>query len=214
MRDRSIHSDRARFVLLDRDGVINRRIPGGYVNSWEKFEFLPRVLESLQLLSRYGFAALVVSNQACVGKGLLSFEQLQLLTERFVREIAANGGDIRGVYYCPHTEQQRCVCRKPAPGLLLQAQREHGLDFSDTFVIGDSESDLEAAQRVGSPSVLVSSGVGPLAPRLRPSAATVKDLYEAVEFILGVRAMDLRTTAPLRVARPVPISTSRSRYED
>lgn len=176
---------KTRFLLLDRDGVINRRIPDGYVTSWEAFEYLPRALEALQLLARHGYAALVISNQACVGKGLLSARELELMTQRFVSEVSAAGGDIRGVYYCIHVEEEHCSCRKPQPGLLARAQREHGFRFAETFMIGDSFSDIEAARRVGSPAILVSSSVPPACGVVTQDLPVVHSLYEAVNFVLA-----------------------------
>ena len=123
----------SRFVLLDRDGVINRRVRGGYVASWTEFVFLPGVLDALRLLSENKFHSLVVSNQACVGKGLISMAELEDITRHFIKEVTESGGCIHGVYYCPHREEDKCGCRKPKPGLLLKARRRHGFDFAKTF---------------------------------------------------------------------------------
>src|SRR5208283_693567 len=138
-------------------GVINRVKDGGYVTSWNDFEFLPGSLPGLRLLAQNGCAVLVVSNQACVGKGLLSAKELRSITQRFVAEVVAFGGRIRAVYYCPHRAEAGCACRKPRAGLLRRAQLEHGFHFEETFVVGDSAGDVEAARLVGSPAVLVSS---------------------------------------------------------
>src|ERR1700689_405771 len=100
---------KTRLLLLDRDDVIHHRTPGGYVTSWDKFVYLPRALQSLQLLARHGYAALVISNQACVGKGLLSWKELERMTQQFVGEVSEAGGDIRGVYYCTHLPADRCA---------------------------------------------------------------------------------------------------------
>ena len=180
----------AQHILLDRDGVINRRIPDGYVTSWERFEFLPRALDALRLLAESGYRAIVVSNQACVGKGFITADELAQLTRRFVDAVLNNGVRICDVYYCPHRPEDRCRCRKPSPGLLRRAQREHGFVFAQTFLIGDSERDLMAAHEVGCPAVLVADGTSsdfdahsvPHRPR-----ATVPDLYQAVQFILESR---------------------------
>jgi len=178
----------ARHILLDRDGVINQRIPDGYVTCWEQFEFLPRALDALRLLAERCYRVIVVSNQSCVGKGLMNAEELAQLTRRFVDAAAKSGGRICDVYYCPHRAEDRCECRKPNPGLLRSAQREHGFVFTQTFLIGDSERDLIAAHQVGCPSILVrgdaSNDFDPRSAPHRPRA-TVADLYEAVQFILG-----------------------------
>lgn len=177
----------AKHILLDRDGVINRRIPDGYVTCWEQFEFLPRVLDALRLLAESSYKVLVVSNQACISKGLMSPEELAQLTSRFVEAVMKSGGRICDVYYCPHRAEDGCDCRKPNPGLLRRAQGEHGFVFAQTFLIGDSERDLMAAHEVGCPAVLVRADPpsdfdahsAPHRPR-----ATVPDLYEAVQFVL------------------------------
>lgn len=178
-----------RFVLLDRDGVINRRKPGGYVTAWREFEFLPRSLYALRLLAQNAYEALVISNQPCVGKRLITEEELGVLTQKFLNEISAAGGRIQGVYYCTHRDEDHCACRKPQPGLFLQAQRDHGFEFTQTYVVGDSTADLEAARRVGSPSVLISP-----APRAQELAGMepllARDLYEAAELIIAAQRVD------------------------
>lgn len=176
----------AKYVLLDRDGVINRRILNGYVTSWAQFEFLPQALAALRLLTEAGYRLVVVSNQACVSKGLMSLEKLTALTTRFVKEVEKNGGRIYGVYYCPHQNQDGCDCRKPKPGLLMQAQREHDFTFAETLLVGDSEADLIAAHRVGCSAILVAAEAEVDTQQWphRPEAV-VADLHAAALFILG-----------------------------
>jgi D-glycero-D-manno-heptose 1,7-bisphosphate phosphatase len=170
-----------KFVLLDRDGVINQRIPNGYVTSWDQFVFLPRALDGLRLLRQCGYTCLVVSNQACVGKGLITLEQLGEITRRFVDEIERHGGHIDGVYYCPHRMEDGCGCRKPEPGLLIEAQREHGFLFEETYLIGDTHTDCLAGERVGCRVLLLkdgqADGLAGLGRRI------FADLYAAAEFI-------------------------------
>ena len=107
-----------RLVMLARDGVINRRIANGYVPGWQEFAFLPGALDALRLLKESGHTVVVVSNQSCVGRGLLSWPELQAITRRMLLEVALAGGAIANVYYCPHEPGDRCECRKPQPGLL------------------------------------------------------------------------------------------------
>jgi len=184
------------YVLIDRDGVINQRLIGGYVTSWPQFRFLPGVLEALRLLAENDYSAIVVSNQACVGKGLLSMEGLNEITCRFVKEVRNHGGRIESVYYCPHRIEDACMCRKPSPGLLLRAQREYGFSFRDTFVIGDSEKEVLAAHRLGCPAVLVDAGVTDIKGQWTGLAqAVVKDLYAAVVFILERDKLQQRPTS-------------------
>ena len=150
-----------RHVLLDRDGVINRRLVNGYVTRWKDFEFLPGVLSALRLLRENGYTVLVVSNQSCVGRGLLSWEELQAITRRMLLEVALAGAAIDKVYYCPHAPGDECSCRKPQPGLLLQAMEEHQAWPAQIYMVGDSESDMEAAARAGCRSLLVQRSAFP-----------------------------------------------------
>jgi len=172
--------------LLDRDGVINRRVPDGYVTSWEQFRFLPRSIDAIARLAKAGFRAIVISNQACVGKSLLTPEDLEVITARFLAEVERCGGRIEAVYYCPHREEDGCECRKPRPGLIVRAQKEHGFRFSDTYLIGDSERDLLAARNAGCSAIMIQSETA-LSPgqSTHLAQATVGGLYEAVEYILA-----------------------------
>ena len=193
----AMRATKQKFVLLDRDGVINRHIAGGYVTSWDEFEFLPRSLQGLRLLAEHGYAALVVSNQACVGKGLLTEEDLSSITKRFVAEVTASGGNIRAVYYCTHrADEQGCSCRKPQPAFLLKAQAEHDFHFADTFVVGDSVSDIEAALRVGAPAA---SRFFRRQRRTISNASTasrtVRSLYEAAEMIVAAEPDNVSSDA-------------------
>ncbi len=176
----------SRFILLDRDGVINQRILNGYVTCWEQFVFLPGALEGLRLLKQNSYAAIVISNQACVGKGLITSTKLESITRRFIKEVETYGGRICGVYYCPHREEDGCDCRKPKPGLLVKAQREHGFAFADTFLVGDSETDLLVADQVGCPVLLLSdSGRNESQKLSRRAFGVLPSLYAAVKFLLG-----------------------------
>ncbi len=144
-------------IFFDRDGVINQRIHGGYVTEWRQFEFLPGIKETLASLSQLGVPIIVVSNQAAIGKGMLDASVLAEVTNRFVSLLATAGARIDAVYYCPHTAEAECPCRKPRPGLLEQAAREWGLDLTLSILVGDSMSDLEAARAVGCQAVFLAS---------------------------------------------------------
>src|ERR1700756_2077842 len=109
-----------RAVFLDRDGVINRKPPGdGYVTRWEDMRFLPGVAKSIALLNQSGFRVIVVSNQRCVARGLVTTQSLDAMHQQMCNSLAAAGATIDGVYYCPHEKQPPCGCRKPAPGMLV-----------------------------------------------------------------------------------------------
>jgi histidinol-phosphate phosphatase family protein len=179
-----------RYLLLDRDGVINRRISGGYVTSWDQFEFLPRALEALRLLNENGYNSLVISNQAGVGKGLLSHAELEIITRRFLLEVALSGGNISDVYYCRHREEDRCTCRKPQPGLLLRARAEHHFLPEETYFIGDSPTDIAAAEAAGCPSILIQRGTFLDAHSHREHAPLIaSNLFDAAEMVIATQSM-------------------------
>lgn len=144
-------------VILDRDGVLNRKPPKAqYVRRWEEFEWLPGAKESLRLFHEAGYRVIVVSNQAGVGRGEMTETQLLDIHERMKREAAAAGGAIDAIYYCPHNWDDGCECRKPRPGMLFQAQRDYHLDLSRIIFIGDDVRDAETAEVAGCSSLLVS----------------------------------------------------------
>ncbi len=144
-------------VLLDRDGVLNRRPPRAeYIRRPEEFEWLPGALEALRLLQGAGFRVIVVSNQAGVARGVMSEADLAAVHARMSAEARAAGGLIYAVYHCPHDWEAGCDCRKPRPGMLFQAQRDFALDLTRTPFIGDDERDRQAAEAAGCPFVLVS----------------------------------------------------------
>lgn len=173
------------YVLLDRDGVINRRPGNHWVTRWEEFHFLPRATEALRRLTEHRFRIVIVSNQSGVGRGHFTNEALQAITRKFLKEIEQSGTKIEAVYYCPHRPEDNCDCRKPKPGLLRQAQKEHGFDFTKTYLVGDSERDLEAGAAVGCPVIRVDEkGEGLRADKGPKPRAVVRNLYDAVEYIL------------------------------
>lgn len=148
-----------RAIFLDRDGVIcNNR--SDHVKSWSEFEFLPGVKASLAALSRLGLPIVVVTNQAAIGRNLVSAEVVEDIHKRMVAEIVAHGGRIDRVIYCPHKPEDECACRKPAPGMLLQAAAEMGIDLNQSYLVGDAATDIQAGQKVGCRNFLVLTGRG------------------------------------------------------
>ena len=137
-------------VFLDRDGVINRKAPEGqYIMRWEEIQFLPGVPEGIALLTAAGYGVFVISNQRCVAKGLLTVRELEFIHKRMCHKLAEAGAQITGVYYCPHDNQPPCSCRKPAPGMLLTAAEAHNIDLKSSWMIGDSDIDIQAGRNAG-----------------------------------------------------------------
>jgi len=171
-----------RAVFLDRDGVINRKAPEGkYVTRWEEIEMLPNVARAIGLLNRCGFLVVVVSNQRCVAKGLLTIRDLESLHKRLSAQLAADGATIDGFYCCPHDFESSCNCRKPAPGMLLEAAKSDRIDLVSSWMIGDSSIDMEAGRSAGCKTVQVVTD-GETAKVT--SEVVAKSLLDAVEQIL------------------------------
>ena len=195
----------SRAVFLDRDGVINQRPPeGDYITRWEDFHILPGVAEGIALLNHAGFSVIVVTNQRCVAKGQLSDANLQQMHERMTDVLARAGANIDATFYCPHEIEPRCGCRKPAPGMLLCAARLHGIDLRTSWMIGDSDSDVEAGHSAGCKTARVVAVDVTSSERARISGAAIaaeidaSSLLDAIRQILkreGV-AVDSFSTAP------------------
>ena len=146
-------------VILDRDGVLNRRPPQAkYVTSPAEFHWLEGSLEALRLFTAAGYRVVVISNQAGIGRGAMTEGDLDAVHERMVREARAVGGRIDAIYHCPHDWDAGCDCRKPKPGMLFQAQHDLQLDLSRTTFIGDDERDGQAAAAAGSRYLAVTEG--------------------------------------------------------
>jgi D-glycero-D-manno-heptose 1,7-bisphosphate phosphatase len=180
------HSSTQPAVFVDRDGVINEKIAGGYVTGWRSFRFIPGITEALQALSSLGLPVIVVSNQAGVGKGLMGRRALGQVTRRFVTTLRKEGARIDAVYYCPHAPDAGCNCRKPRPGLLEQAAEDWGVDLSRSVLIGDSQSDLEAAAAAGCRAVIFTADSGEQcdSPSIPNAVRNVSDLAATVAGLL------------------------------
>ena len=145
-------------IFLDRDGVINERIINGYVTEWLQFHFVEGAEQAVRDLARLRVPILVVSNQSGVGRGQVTHSALEQITRRFVARLERRGARIDGAYYCPHRPDEGCPCRKPLPGLLLQAARDWRVDLPASVMIGDAATDVQAAQAAGCRSILIDSG--------------------------------------------------------
>jgi D-glycero-D-manno-heptose 1,7-bisphosphate phosphatase len=148
-------------AFLDRDGIINRKAPEGqYVTRWEELEFCTGASEAICLLNRAGFLVVIVTNQACVARGLMTTAELECMHARLCFTFEAAGATIDAIYYCPHKSEPPCSCRKPKPGMLLHAARIHDIDLARSWMIGDSARDIEAGRAAGCNTVRVGDDVG------------------------------------------------------
>jgi D-glycero-D-manno-heptose 1,7-bisphosphate phosphatase len=152
-------------IFLDRDGTINEDI--GYVSSLDELIIYPFAARAVRLINEAGLKVIVITNQSGIARRLYNEPMLAAIHERLIDELAGEGARIDAVYYCPHHPRigdapyrQQCECRKPNPGMLRQAAREHDIDLSASYVVGDKASDINLATNVGARGALVLTGYG------------------------------------------------------
>lgn len=173
------------LVLLDRDGVINEDSPD-YVKSVAEWRPIGGSIEAIAALYRAGALIAVVTNQSGVGRGLFTEAALRAINAHMLNVVRAAGGDLAGVYYCPHGPDEACDCRKPRVGLVRRLERELGVAAVGAPFIGDKRSDIELAQAVGARPILVLTGGGAATAAALPGEVEVyADLREAAAALLA-----------------------------
>jgi D-glycero-D-manno-heptose 1,7-bisphosphate phosphatase len=178
-------------IFLDRDGVLieNR---SDYVRDWSQVKIIPEAVHALSLVPIKKYKLVIVTNQSAVGRGLILLKTAQEINQRLVNLIREQGGQIDSVYMCPHTPEDSCSCRKPRPGLLLQAAKELSIDLQRSWMIGDAWSDVEAGEAAGMRgTILLKTGRGIdqlLQPRLEKVTASlvINNLPLAFEAIFSI----------------------------
>jgi len=174
-----------RWVILDRDGVINED-SDAYIKSPEEWIPIPGSLEAIAQLNRSGFHIAVLTNQAGVARGLFDLATLGRIHDKMLGQAEAAGGKIDAVFFCPHGPEDGCACRKPKTGLYGQFARQFAVDLTGIPAVGDSLRDLQAAQSVGAEPILVETGKGAKTLRRNPEldVQTFVNLHEAAQYIL------------------------------
>lgn len=184
-----------RAVFLDRDGVIVRE-PPHYVYKIEDIHILPRVAEAISLLRKDNFKIVVVSNQAGIARGYFEKKDAKAFNRIMEERLRDAKAFIDAIYYCPHHPEAEilmyrtnCKCRKPKPGMLLRASREHAINLSQSFLVGDKWSDIDAGRSAGCRTVLVQTGLGKDEFQKRKDGADffAEDLYEAASIIINLK---------------------------
>lgn len=175
-----------RLVVLDRDGVINED-SGEFIKSVGEWRAIAGSLEAIAALNRGGFRVAVVTNQSGVGRGLFTEQTLAAIHEHMKAAVRATGGELAGVYYCPHRPDEGCECRKPKTELLRRLARDLGDSLAGVPFIGDRLSDIEAAYAVGARAILVRTGTGSATERLvgQRSLEVFDDLAAASRALLA-----------------------------
>ena len=179
-----LRMERRPAVFVDRDGVIVRN-RNDYVKSWDEVEVIPGAVEALARLSKSGHRVFVVTNQSAVSRGLISRAGLDDIHERISGMVESMGGRIEAFLVCPHHPDENCGCRKPNPGLLMEARDRYGVDLTRTVLIGDHETDLEAAASAGVDAILVLSGRARTVPINASVRHVAHDLRSATEYLLA-----------------------------
>jgi D-glycero-D-manno-heptose 1,7-bisphosphate phosphatase len=183
--------ERCRAVFLDRDGTINEERE--YLHRVEEFAFIPGVPAAIRRLKEAGFRVIVVTNQSGIGRGYYDEAALCALHRHLDAELARQGTAIDGYYFCPHHPhhgvgdyRRSCGCRKPLPGMLLQAAADFGIDLAASYIVGDKLADVEAGVAAGCRPVLVRTGYGAAEePQLPPGVPCYDDLPAAVAALLA-----------------------------
>jgi len=185
-------------IFLDRDGTLCEEV--GYVNHLSRSRLLPGSLEAIRMINQAGLLAVVTTNQSGVARGYFSQDLVEAVHAQLLSTISSEGARLDAIYYCPHHPSEGsppwravCECRKPRPGMILRAAREHGIDLAGSYVVGDSVVDIEAGAAAGLPGVLVLTGYGRgllehQKHRFKTEPAhAAEDLLGAVRFILSRR---------------------------
>lgn len=182
-------------VFLDRDGTINEQM--GYINHISRFTMLPRAAAAIRMINEQGVPVVVISNQSGLARGYFPEILLGKVHVKMTEELAKAGAHVDGIYFCPHHPEAKeerfrltCDCRKPKPGLFLQAAAELNLDLANSYMVGDRWSDLKAAAAVQAKGILVLTGygrgdydyIGP-GQEIQPTYVA-EDLYAAAQWIM------------------------------
>ena len=146
--------NKLKTVFVDRDGVINQE-RSDYVKSISELEIYPNVAKNIKLLKDAGFLVIVITNQSAVNRGIITHEMVSQIHDSIQDHLKKYGTFLDGFYYCPHTPNENCNCRKPKSGLLEKAILELNIDLNSSWMIGDSDSDIEAADSIGCKAIKI-----------------------------------------------------------
>ena len=176
-----------KIIVLDRDGVINFD-SDQFIKKPEEWKPIPGSLEAIARLNESGWRVIVASNQSGVGRGLFDMDTLNAINEKMTKALGQAGGRLDAIFFCPHTADSTCDCRKPKPGMFLQIAERFNADMKDVPVVGDSLRDLQAGVAVGCKPYLVLTGEG-------SKTQTDPDLPEGTQIFPDLAAVAAQLTA-------------------
>ena len=150
-----------KVILLDRDGVICKKAPkADYIKKWEEFEFLPGAIEAMKLMEENNYEIYIITNQPGIARGVMTKEDLNIIHKNMSNELSRHGVKIKGIYQCTHGWDDGCYCRKPKPGMLFQASKDHYIDLSKAVFIGDDVRDAQTGEAAGVRTLLTNPEKG------------------------------------------------------
>ena len=170
-------------IFLDRDGVINKEI--NYLHKIEDFEFINGVFEACQYLENLNYKIIITTNQSGISRGYYTENDFQKITKWMLSQFNNNNIDILDVIHCPHLPSDFCDCRKPKPGMLLSAETKHNIDMENSWMIGDRENDIKAANNAGIiNTILVKSGheIDEINSNSKFILDSIKDIHQAIKY--------------------------------
>lgn len=173
-----------KIVVLDRDGVINEDSPD-YIKSPEEWHAIPGSLEAIAILKDKGYGVYIATNQSGVGRGYYSLDGLNAIHQKMLSQLETVGGNIDGIFFCPHVPEDQCTCRKPEPGLLLEIFEAAGVEPEQCVFVGDSQRDIEAGIKAGCEAVLVQTGNGSSTLKILSGDANFIETIDSYENLLA-----------------------------
>lgn len=175
-----------KLIVLDRDGVINEDSPD-YIRSPKEWRAIPGSMKAIAKLKQRGYKVAIATNQSGIARGYYTLETLEAIHKKMLDEVEAAGGKIDGIFVCPHVNEDNCECRKPKPGLLLQAAKQFNIDPSEILLIGDSMRDIHAANNCGAKAIFVNSShkTHDLLEAKKAGIPVYADLAEAVDALVS-----------------------------
>lgn len=172
----------AKMVILDRDGVINH-VADDDVTTVDGWDPIPGSIEAISRLKKAGYLVTIATNHSGIARGLYGEEELQAMHKKMQRMLATRGASVDGIFYCPHGPEANCICRKPKPGLLFQIAKKFEIDLSETPLVGDNISDIQAAKMANAKPILVRTGKGEYVMQHFPEALDVPVYDDLAHFV-------------------------------
>jgi D-sedoheptulose 7-phosphate isomerase len=180
------HERKNKAVFFDRDGTITKDVP--YCSRLEDLELLPDVGEGIRLLNEAGYKVILVTNQSGIGRNYFSKDTLEKIHEKMKNYLAKSGAYLDAIFYCPHRPDENCNCRKPKPGLILEAASEYNIDLQRSFMVGDKFQDIEAGHAAGCNTILISKCNEQVVEASKPVPTfTVGTFVDAMKHIIDAK---------------------------